>query len=297
MTIPQQSQLRSGRLLISLAGFLACAMLLLIASRTAHAQTVPAGDDLSDKGTITALPSGTLFGQWTINGNTYTAGNGTTEFRQDNGPLALNSCAEVKYVIQNGQRMALRISSDDSCIGGPAGEVESLGLVVSRPSGTQFGAWQIGVTTYQAISGSTTFREFNGALAAGVCAEVKWITPTTALRISSKQLHDCSGANDDNEATGRIESLPAGGLIGIWQIGGLSYTINPSTTLRDGPFAAGAIVEVHYTRAASGTLTAISIERKFGVENNVDSAKLYGRIESRPAAPAFAGEWVVSTLR
>jgi hypothetical protein len=166
--------------------------------------------------------------------------------------------------------------------------------VVSRPADTNFGAWQIGATTYQAISGSTTFREFNGALAAGVCAEVKWITPTTALRISSKQLHDCSGANDDNEATGRIESLPAGGLIGIWQIGGLSYTINPSTTLRNGPFVTGAIVEVHYLRAGNGTLTATDIERKFGVENNVASAKLYGRIESRPAAPATVGAWVIA---
>lgn len=281
---------RLGLIMLSIAVF---ALLALLSPKVAMAQAGPAGDDLSDKGTITAMPSGTLFGQWVVNGNTYTAGNGTTEFRQDNGPLTLNGCAEVKYVVQNGQRNALRISSDDDC-GGQTGEVESLGLVVSRPAGTPFGAWQIGNVTYQAISGTTTFREFNGALNVGVCAEVKWITPTTALRISSKQLHDCSGAGDDNEATGKVESLPAGGLIGVWHIGGLSYTVTPSTTLRDGPFAVGVIVEVHFTRSADGALTAIDIERKPGVEDGLSSAKLYGRIESRPAAPAVIGAWIIA---
>jgi hypothetical protein len=171
--------------------------------------------------------------------------------------------------------------------------VETLGLIVSRPAGTNFGAWQIGNTIYQANNG-TTFREFNGALIVGVCAEVKWITPTTALRISSKQLHDCAGAGDDNEATGVIQSLPASGLIGVWQIGGLSYTVTPSTTLRDGPFAVGAIVEVHFSRAANGSLVAIDVERKPGVEDSLAEAKLYGRIEARPAAPATVGEWLIA---
>lgn len=284
---------RPQRISLAFAGMAAVFLFLLLAPRAAHAQAGPASDDLSDKGLITAMPSGTLFGTWTINGNNYAAQSGTTEFRQENGALAMNGCAEVKYVIQSGQRIALRISSDDSC-GGVSNENEVLGLIVSRPNGTPFGAWQIGNATYQAINGTTTFREFNGALAAGVCAEVKWILPTTALRISSKQLHDCSGASDDNEATGRIESLPANGLIGIWQIGGLSYSVTPSTTLRDGPFAVGAMVEVHFTRATSGTLTAIDIERKFGVEDALASAKLYGRIESRPSAPATAGAWLIA---
>ncbi len=298
MTHQTHIRLRPQHFIVLIAGIAAIAVLLSV-PHFSHAQTgpvSPVSDDLSDKGIITALPSGTLFGQWVINGNTYAASNGTTEFRQDNGPLSLNGCAEVKYVIQAGQRVALRISSDDSCGSNQTGEVESTGLIVSRPpSGTLFGAWQIGNTTYQAISGTTTFRESNGALNLGVCAEVKWITPTTALRISSKQLHDCSGVNDDNEATGKVESLPAGSLIGIWQIGGLSYSVTPSTTLRDGPFAVGAIVEVHFTRATSGSLIATDIERKPGVEDDLASAKMYGRIESRPAAPTVIGTWVIAS--
>jgi hypothetical protein len=288
-----RSHIRIQRIGFAIAGMIAACLLLLNMPHAAHAQTGPAGDDLTDKGIVTAMPSGMLFGAWTINGNNYIAQSGATEFRQDNGALAVNGCAEVKYVIQSGQRIALRISSDDSC-GGVTTENETLGLIVSRPSGTNFGAWQIGNATYQAISGSTTFREFNGALAAGVCAEVKWILPTTALRISSKQLHDCAGVGDDNEATGVIQSLPASGSIGIWQIGGLSYSVTPSTTLRNGPFAVGAIVEVHFTRATSGTLIATDIERKARVEDDLASAKLYGRIESRPAAPATVGAWVIA---
>lgn len=291
--LPFSSLTRAQRIGLAFAGMVAVFLFLLIAPHAAHAQVGPAGDDLSDKGLITVMPSGTLFGTWTINGNNYIAQSGTTEFRQDNGALALNGCAEVKYVVQGGQRIALRISSDDTC-GGVSNENEAVGLIVSRPDGTPFGAWQIGNATYQAISGATTFREFNGALAAGVCAEVKWIVPSTAVRISSKQLHDCSGATDDNEATGRIESLPAGGLIGIWQIGGLSYSVMPSTTLRNGPFAGGTIVEVHFTRTTSGTLTATEIERKARVEDDLESAKLYGRVESRPAAPATTGAWVIA---
>lgn len=264
------------------------------------AQTSPLTDDLEAKGIITALPSGALFGNWVIGGNTYLASSGVTEFRQENGPLVLNGCAEVKYVLQGSSRIALRISSDDDCGGaGQPNAVESYGLVISRPpSGTLFGAWQIGSQTYQAISGTTTFRQEHGALVTGVCAEVKWITATTqlnALRISSKSLHDCSGAGDDNEALGVIQALPASGLIGIWQIGGLSYTVAPSTTLEDGPFVIGALVEVHFNRANTGSLIATRIERKNAVEDDDEQAKLYGRIESRPAPPFVLGTWVIAS--
>jgi hypothetical protein len=264
----------------------------------AAAQTSPLSDELEAKGVITALPNGTLFGNWVVGGNTYQAISGVTEFRQENGSFALNGCAEVKYVLQGSDRIARRISSDDDC-GNNANDVETYGLVVSRPpASTMFGPWQIGAQTYQALSGTTTFRQEHGPLAAGVCAEVKWITATNqlnALRISSKSLHDCSGAEDDNEALGRIEALPAGGLIGIWQIGGLSYTITPSTTLEDGPFFVGALVEVHFTRSSAGSLIATRIERKNAVEDDDEQAKLYGRIESRPTPPDVLGAWVIAS--
>jgi hypothetical protein len=280
-------------------GAIAAVALALSQPHVATAQTAPLSDDLEAKGIITALPSGTLFGAWVIGGNSYQASSGVTEFRQENGPLTLNGCAEVKYVLQGSDRIALRIKSDDDCSGNNANEIETYGLVVSRPpSTTLFGSWQIGSQTYQAISGTTTFRQDHGALVVGICAEVKWITATTqlnALRITSKSLHDCSGAGDDNEALGVIQALPTSGLIGIWQIGGLSYTVTPSTTLEDGPFVVGALVEVHFNRASTGSLIATRIERKSGVEDDDERAKLYGRIEARPAPPAVAGTWVIAS--
>ena len=291
----------------ALAVCLAVAVVAVWTVRAASAQIAPASDgELETKGVITSMPSGSLFGSWIISGNTYSAITGTTTFRQENGALKVSGCAEVKYKLQGTERVALRISSSDSCGTGGGGEggennKDAHGIVASRPaSPTLFGEWSIGGNMYQAISGTTTFREARGLLATGACAEVEWFDQAgqrIAKKISTESLHECSGEGKDNEAVGAVQTLPVSGTLGVWQIGGLSYTVVPTTVLKNGPFAVGALVEVHFNRLSDGTLLATSIERKAKSEGDEKEkrAKLFGRIQTRPVSPTVQGTWVVAS--
>jgi len=261
------------------------------------------GNSLVAKGVISSMPSGSLFGSWVISGNTYSAITGTTTFRQEDGSLKINGCAEVRYTLQGNDRIAVRISSTDSCGSGDGhggkNDTESTGVVASRPaSPTLFGEWNIGGSTYQAISGTTVFREERGLLATGACAQVDWFNQAgqrVASQIASVSLHECSPENEDNAATGAIQTLPVSGTLGVWQIGGLSYTVVPTTVLKNGPFVVGALVEVHFNRLSDGTLLATTIERKGKSEGDENKAKLFGRIQTRPVSPTVQGTWVVAS--
>lgn len=122
---------------------------------------------------------------------------------------------------------------------------------------------------------------------------------------------------------GRIEVLPATGLLGTWVVAGISFTASAGTEFRqdNGAFAVGGCVEVEYSDAGSpfpatkiaskkdddcgaATTTStptISTPAVTATPNSTTTPgttpgseqEAYGRVESRPA-PGFVGSWSIN---
>lgn len=180
------------------------------------------------------------------------------------------------------------------------------GLVESRPAGTNIGDWVVGGRTFTADA-STQFDEEHGTLDVGVCAKVKYQTVASgyrAVEIESKEASDCmAGGEGENKVYGRIDSMPAGGLVGIWVIDGTSYEATASTQFEQehGGFDIGVCVEVEYIAGTPPTATKIGTEHDYkcsggggGGGGTEPSGEMYGVIESFP--PGLIGTWVIGGM-
>ena len=104
------------------------------------------------------------------------------------------------------------ICSEDGTCRAPdlSGQIvlESRAVVESRPSGGLVGAWIIGGHTFMADA-NTEFRQEDGALAVGACADVEYlnVSPYVALEIRSRQRDKCPSASVV-PPLGRIFFLP-----------------------------------------------------------------------------------------
>ncbi len=199
------------------------------------------------------------------------------------------------------------------------------GLIEARPTGSVQGEWVVGGRTFTA-DGSTQIEEEHGALAVGVCAEVKYHVVAdgyTAVKIERKESGDCggndgggdngggdNGGGDNGEQYGRIETMPAGNRAGSWTIGGILYQADANTQFgqEHGGFAVGACVNVH-TQGNPTVVTKIETEHDYkcdgsGNDNGNDNGggntspdhtgELYGLINTLPAT--LLGEWTIGTM-
>ena len=114
---------------------------------------------------------------------------------------------------------------------------------------------------------------------------------------------------------GRIEAMPASGLIGTWVVEGISFNASTSTEFRQdkGAFAVSVCVEVEYvdsgspfpmtklaskndndctTPAPSGTPSATATPNTTPSATPGSEQEAYGRVESRPS-PGFIGLWSI----
>ncbi len=262
-----------------------------------------AGTVAKARGILTAFPPA-LIGTWVVNTTTYQVVS-ATQLHTRHGEFYLGACVEVRYLISDTNRTATEVeteSPDDCGWGAPiTPTLEARGVITGRPpTSTLFGTWFIGGNAYLAVTGTTQFKQENGALLIGTCAKVKYVDQNgqrVAARISSEEPHDCRAPGEDNELHGAITSLPATpGLLGVWGIGGRDLVVTETTILEHGPFTVGLIVEAHYTRAADGALIATRIEGKRGATDDKAKAKAYGILQSRPASPTVLGTWVVASV-
>ena len=117
-------------------------------------------------------------------------------------------------------------------------------------------------------------------------------------------------ADDEAKATALIDQMPANGLVGVWQIGGINYQVAPGARLRqeEGPFVVGACVEVEYAPGAPHIVHKMQTKHQHDCADDPDATptmvptappvgtpgtefEVYGRVESLPAG--LIGEWVV----
>ena len=274
---------------LSIALALLAAALWGLSPAPSGATALASDGSLELKGRVETAPGGAT-GAWRIGGTPFTTDNATV-FRD--GVPGVGDCVEVRYDSVGGQNLARAIKRDDSCA--PNGTpTEARGRIEQFPSGLS-GAWMIAGVAYTADAG-TRFEQTFGAFAVGRCVEVAFAqTAATrrATKIETKPDDGCGREDEQHEAYAIVEQLPSGtGLVGNWTIGGAVYQVSATTALDNGPFAVGALVEVHYTRAADGSRSAQRIEGKAGADDRAEG-KARGRITALPGTAGQLGLWVV----
>ncbi len=268
-------------------------------------------------GTVEDLPeSGELIGDWMVDGSTVHV-LPTTKIEQEHGPAAVGSCVEVKGQAQaDGSLDAEKIEVKSSAGGCSSRDpnrddkVSFYGLVQEMPSGTTYGDWRIGGRTV--VVDQSTEVDFDGMMPQpNACVEVdgRLLSDGAVLareidRQDSAAKCGVASGPGSMEFYGIIEVLPGGGggLVGDWTVSGQSVSVTEMTKLEaeNGPFEAGACVEVKGALQADGSLASQEIETKPmskctsgapGEDSGV--FKFEGVVTSGPGTPDHIGTWEI----
>lgn len=257
------------------------------------------------RGLVESRPIG-LLGTWVVGGQSFVANN-ETEFEFDEGTLAVGSCAKVRYFENGGARVADEIDAEPqgdcgsspvpppSSTPDPAEDSKVYARIDAFPPAPFVGLWKIGGVDYQANS-STEFEQEDGAFAVGICVKAEFVPMngvSTLNEVETEDDYKCQAAPGDPAGTfkayGVIDSFSPSAP-STWVISGISYTVQPTTSLEanEGSFKVGAFVEVKYALAGAARV-ASKIETHtapgFGAGNAL------GALQTRPSDDW--GAWVI----
>jgi hypothetical protein len=149
------------------------------------------------------------------------------------------------------------------------------------------------------VSTTTTINQNNGQVRVGAFVKVEgWVLPdrtVNARYIEVMTPHVTPG--QPVEFFGKIEQLPASGLIGDWMVTGRTVHVSAQTRIINPDKAkVGAFVHVKGVALADGTVNATHIEvRNDAPPPIVRYIKFYGIIQSLPAA-GLIGDWTINGL-
>lgn len=293
--------------------------------------TMPSSNTAKVVALIDAMPERGLMGLWTIGGVQYQVSPGA-RLRQEGGPFAVGACVEVEYVVDTTPRQVRRLETErgDDCseatpvatpslvptappIGTPGAEFELYGRVDSLPENL-IGNWVVDGVTYVTTS-ETEFKQERGNFAVGRCVKIHGIsttTPATITEIENARGFRCAHNSDDEfqgegVLFGKIQSLPTDGLLGEWNVGGMTFIVTDTTKLNQehGTFAVDVTVKIHFVVDANGNNYAREIEAKFaddddGHDHDGDGTfegaegHAFGSIEIMPAD--LIGQWTISGI-
>lgn len=95
---------------------------------------------------------------------------------------------------------------------------------------------------------------------------------------------------------GSVESIPAGGKVGSWQVGGRTFVADSNTDFDkdDGPLSLGDCVEVEYTDTGAALL-ALEIEKSDSCTGSGTEQKVYGLLTAMPAG-GRQGDWGIDNV-
>lgn len=206
-------------------------------------------------GAIGALPSGSLLGEWTIEGRKVTV-TATTRLDTHHGDFAVGKRVMVHGVKRaDGTILARFIMT----LHEP--KQQFIGLISTLPDGL-VGVWQVGDVSVETTA-ATQFEQENGPFAVGVRVRV-W-----------GQLH-----TDGSMLAEKIETLPLpkivyvgeivefpAGRIGLWHVGQLVFEATANTQFREyfgRKFAVGAWVKVYGRERTDGSFVAEKVETRGG---------------------------------
>jgi hypothetical protein len=287
-----------------------CALGFVLLSALATAPAMADDNQVEFNGTVTSMPPSGLIGDWTIGGKTVHV-DSSTEIDQENGAIGVGATVKVEgATLMDG---SIRASQIKVVIGvGPPppggggegddnGETEFTGAIQSLPAGGLIGIWTIAGKQVQVVS-TTRLEQENGGFAIGTIVEVEGLAGASGVIVASKieVVGDGTPAPqpppNELEITGTIESLPAGGLIGNWQVSGRTVIVTSSTELdaENGAFAVGVTVKVEGSLDPSGNVLASEIESKPGNGADEPALDFFGTINALPSGPSgLVGVWNV----
>ncbi len=275
--------------------------------------------ELRHYGLIQSKPTSGTLGLWVI-GHLGVVVNGDS--RLPNPAPAMNDCVKVVYRPQIGGLIVKEMEREDSCrqpgppitatVPPPTGTVtprptppisqtilNTRGIINSIPVSSPFGTWVISGVNYSAVEFLTRFDRHNGPLVVGTCARVLYTqrdAERVMLNIESDRGHECQQPELLQKSFGVIQQLPDNAeLLGVWQIGDLSFNVISRTILAGRPFSVGLTAAVEFVRQPDGVLLAKKIEAFHRPDPNPPSAKVRGLIESRPVSPTVTGTWVIAS--
>src|SRR5207253_712766 len=189
-------------------------------------------------------------------------------------------------------------------------EVQFTGAVQAMPGTGLIGNWTIAGKNVQADA-STEFDQENGTIGVGAVVSVEGTLQNDGSVLAQQiEVNVGVGApppppggpppgDDEGDFTGAIQSLPANGLLGAWQVAGRTVLVVSTTTLEqeNGGFAVGAIVEVEGLPDANGVIVASEIELKSGgtstPQPSPEDVEIVGTIDALPAS-GLIGTWQVA---
>ncbi len=288
-------------------------------------------DDGSDDdkviGIVERMPNPGLIGSWMIGGVAYLT-EASTQFEQDDGPFVVGACVEVEIRSQGTPAVIDEIETEEmsKCnvappttpepdvtpvpTGTPGDETEIYGRIDTYPAGL-LGDWVVDGTTYRADA-DTEFEQEHGPFAADACVKIHADTsmaPATIREIETEHAFRCGDGltppqMPEAELFGVIQSFPAG-LIGAWNVGGMTFVTDGSTEFdqEDGAFGIGVTVEVHFQVEDDGTNRAREIETHFETDNDDDDGDgefegaeghAYGIVDEMPGN--LLGEWRIGGI-
>jgi Domain of unknown function (DUF5666) len=247
---------------------------------------------------------------WVISGIEFIS-TPTTHFDTDHGPLAVGTCASVKYRQVNGVNVAGEISSEwiYRCLG-PVAFNQAFGYVVSYPPDLD-GAWVISDTAGMSLTFMTTPSTWllmrGHPVDVGVCVGVKYYTNqgvNNAVLVTTYDSRVCQGRFTSYQPRSKIYATvdsmptPTGTLTGTWTLAGVNFTSTQKTRFEqeEGQFAVGNCAEGNYD-PTNGAMLLRELESEEAQDcqarDGSQSFKLYGSVEMRPTG-GYTGTWQVS---
>ena len=267
-------------------------------------------NDVQFTGTVQSMPGSGLIGNWTIAGKTVQA-NASTEFDQENGQIGVGAVVSVEGTVQSDGSVLAQQIEVMMGVGGtppppggpPPGDDEGdfTGAIQSLPPSGLLGTWVVAGRTVQVVS-TTSLEQENGGFAVGAIVEVEGLPDANGVIVASEMELKSGGTAtpqpepEDLEIVGTIDALPAGGLIGTWQVSGRSVIVTAATELdaENGAFAVGVTVEVEGALDITGAVIAAKIESKPGSGATEPPLEFFGTVNALPTGSSgLIGVWNV----
>lgn len=269
----------------------------------------PSATEIS--GVVQAMPADGLIGDWKIAGKAVTT-DAATHFDQEDGKVGVGAMVEVKGAVQADGSLKAATMEVKIGVGAPppppgggvSDDGEFAGPIVALPDGTLIGNWTVGSKTVIVVS-TTALEQEHGAFAIGAIVEVDGLPDASGAIVASKIETKMAGPGAPGgkmptpgnvELTGKIETLPAAGLIGDWQVGGRTVIVAAGTVLdaEHGPFVVGASVEAKGALDTTGALVAAKVETTEGQGAPEPALEFFGKVVALPAGAAgLIGVWQV----
>ncbi len=267
-------------------------------------------DELEFKGVLNTFPANAGPGEWVIGGRSVTV-TAETMLVQDDGSFATGGCVEVKAQITGDaipEAVRIETESPEDCgLFGGTNQFNFKGLLQSFPTGLGAGVWQIGGRDV-VVTEQTVLLTRHGSFVPGACIEAEGAIASDntlqASKLQTESSDDCGAQQqfrlqDRVRFRDRVMTVPAGGGLGNWQIGGQVVEAVEFTRLRTdkGPLEPGACVDVK--AIANGmNLQAEEIRRerdeKCDSDDNRGEPKFFGSVTSLPDE-TLIGDWVVDS--